>query len=443
MATENSEVGIGLLGLGIVGSRLAKFVLDGNSDSGAFRNKSINLKSVLIRDPTKDRSLSLPTGMITTNPEDVILNPDISIIVEVIGGEYPAYDYIKRAIIAGKHVVTANKEVIAKHGPELSALATNNGVGLRFEASVGGGIPIISPMVNDLQANKIDSIRAIINGTTNFIMSKMSTENLDFSTALAQAQHLGLAEPDPTSDVEGIDAVYKLAILASLAFNTHIDPDNIFHEGITHIGAKDFQYAHELDYEIKLLAISKLEQNHTLQVRVHPVFLPFGSPLSKIEGSSNAIEIQGDLVNPVIFSGPGAGATPTISSILSDTASLVSLIHRQTQSQNIKEIYLKNQFSDNEKISISSISELETCYYMRVNVEDRGGVLAQIAMIMGNLNISIDSVLQKDSNRQAQTAELVITTHPSKELSVQKAVTQIRALECIKSFDNLIRIEGN
>lgn len=443
MATENSEVGIGLLGLGIVGSRLAKFVLDDNSDSGAFRNKSIDLKSVLIRDPTKDRSLSLPAGMITTNPEDVILNPDISIIVEVIGGEYPAYDYIKKAIIAGKHVVTANKEVIAKHGPELSALATNNGVGLRFEASVGGGIPIISPMVNDLQANKINSIRAIINGTTNFIMSKMSTENLDFSTALAQAQDLGLAEPDPTSDVEGIDAVYKLGILASLAFNAHIDPNNIFHEGITHIDTKDFQYAHELDYEIKLLAISKLEQNHTLQVRVHPVFLPFGSPLSKIEGSSNAIEIQGDLVNPVIFSGPGAGATPTISSILSDTLSLVSLIHRQAQSQNIKEIYLKNQFSDNEKISISSISELETCYYMRINVEDRGGVLAQIAMIMGNLNISIDSVLQKDSNRQAQTAELVITTHPSKELYVQKAVTQIRALECIKSFDNLIRIEGN
>ena len=443
MTTENSEVGIGLLGLGVVGSRLAKFILDGDSSSGALRNEPINLKSVLVRDPTKDRNLNLPPGIITTNPDDVILNPGTSIIVELIGGEYPALEYIRKAIIAGKHVVTANKEVIAKHGPELSALATNHGVALRFEASVGGGIPIISPMVNDLQANKIDSIRAIINGTTNFILSKMSTENLDFNTALDQAQHLGLAEPDPTSDVEGIDAAYKLTILASLAFNAHINSADIFREGITHITAKDFRYAHELNYEIKLLAIGKLDKDHTLQVRVHPVFLPLGSPLSKIEGSSNAIEIQGDLVNPVIFSGPGAGATPTISSILSDTASLVSLIRRQAQSQSIKEIYLKNQFNDNEEISISPMPELETCYYMRLNVEDRGGVLAQIATIMGNLNISIDSVLQKDSNRQAQTAELVITTHPAKESSVQKAVTQIRALACIKSFDNLIRIEEN
>lgn len=423
---------IGLLGLGVVGTGVYQALAQNEHDLSWKARRRIFVKAILVRDPSKRRSVQVPSQLLTTDPDRVLGDPEISVVVELLGGERPAVDYIRRALQSGKHVVTANKEVIAKHGLELLGLAEQNGVSLMFEASVGGGIPVIGPLQKDLTANRFRSIHAIINGTTNYILTRMAQAGLDFQDALKEAQSLGYAEPDPTNDVEGIDAAYKLAILATLAFHLPVKVEDIYREGITRLQAKDFRYARELGYAIKLLAIAR-RNRASVQLRVHPVWVPQDTLLAKVDGAFNAVEIEGDLVGRVVFHGQGAGPAPTSSAVIGD---LLEVAHRMaTGRHGTASVPLE------EGLRALPMAEVETRYYMRFTAVDRPGVLAQVARVMGDLNISIDSVIQKDADRNAQTAEIVVLTHPARESSVQKALSEIAALQVIRQVGNMVRVE--
>ncbi|MDY6833574.1 MAG: homoserine dehydrogenase [Chloroflexota bacterium] len=303
MATKGLEcIGIGILGLGVVGSGVAQSLM---LKAGAISEQvgcPVNLKKVLIRTPRKKRSLKLNPSFITTDSSQILDDPNIAIVVEVMGGEEPAYTYIQHALQSGKHVVTANKEVMAKHGSDLLRMAGHCGVGIFYEASVGGGIPLIGPLKRDLVVNRVSSIYAIINGTTNYILSKMSSAGMEFDEALHLAQELGFAETNPANDIEGTDAAYKLAILAGLAFQAEINARDVYREGITGLTEHDFRYARELGYAIKLLAIGT-DLGDTIEVRVHPVFIPESFLLAKVEGVYNAVQIEGDMIGKVLFYG--------------------------------------------------------------------------------------------------------------------------------------------
>ncbi len=425
-------IGIGLLGLGVVGGGVAK-ALRGKGESIARQaGARLEIKGILERDPDKGPRLNIEPELLTAEAQKVINNPEIDIVIEALGGESPAWEYIRDAMLTGKHVVTANKEVMAKHGVELLTLAAEHQVNLLYEASVGGGIPLISPLRQDLLANDISAIYAIINGTTNYILTRMGKEGLDFATAMKQAQELGYAEADPSNDVNGTDAAYKLAILATLAFHVEVRPEDVYYEGISRLAPRDFRYAQELGYAIKLLAIAKKEE-HSLQVRVHPVFLPEDILLAKVDGVFNAVQIEGDLIGKVLFYGEGAGALPTSSAIIADVIYLAQSINLGLSPG--LELWL-----DPNKI-VKPVSEIETRYYLRMTVADRPGVLAQIAQTLGEHLISISSVIQKETDRLAQTAEIVIMTHPAREAAVQKALNEMAALEVVKEISNFIRVE--
>jgi len=352
--------------------------------------------------------------------------------VEAIGGENPATHYQERALSGGKYVVTSNKEVIAKHGAKLLALAQQNKVGLRYEASVGGGIPIIAPLQHDLVANKISGIYAIINGTTNYILTMMAKQGVDFSLALKRAQELGYAEANPANDIEGIDATYKLAILASLAFHSQVRPQDVYCEGISRLESRDFRYAQEFGYAVKLLAIAK-QDDKWIEGRVHPVFIPEDSFLAKVDGVYNAIQIEGDLVGKVLFFGEGAGAFPTSSAVIADVVSAAQDILLGAGSR------IKWQLKTGKVIK--PMAEVETRYYLRLTVADSPGVLSQISKVLGDNSISIASAIQKESDKVAQTAELVLMMHPAKEAAMQKALKELEQLPVVKKIDNFIRVE--
>ncbi|MFB0556604.1 MAG: homoserine dehydrogenase [Dehalococcoidia bacterium] len=427
------DIGIALLGLGTVGSGVARVLRDKASSLAEQAGASLVLKKVLERDITKPRALKLEPRMLANHIAEVIADPEVDIVIEVIGGEHPALEYIKQAITNGKHVVTANKEVIAKYGYELLSLAQKHNVGLRYEASVGSGIPLISPFQQDLAANDISAIYAILNGTTNYILTRMSQEGLDFSLALKQAQELGYAEANPANDIEGIDAAYKLAILSSLAFHTAVKPQDIYCEGVSRLQASDFRYAKEFGYAIKLLAIAK-RADKAIELRVHPVFIPEDSQLAKVSGVYNAIQVEGDLVGRLVFYGQGAGALPASSAIIADVLTIArNICHGVT---NVPKVEL------NQKLLVKPMTNIKTRYYFRLNVADRPGVLAQISKVLGDNSISISSVIQKESNPISQTAVIVIMTHPAEEKAVQKALGEIRQLTVVKEISNFIRVEG-
>ncbi|HAZ31783.1 MAG TPA: homoserine dehydrogenase [Dehalococcoidia bacterium] len=427
-----AKIEIGLMGLGVIGVGVENALREKVEDIAKQVGAPLVVKRILVRDPSKKRACQVQPHLLTTNPQHILDDPGIDIVVEVIGGESPAYDYIKEALSRGKHVVTANKEVIAKHGFELLNLAAEHNVALLYEASAGGGIPLISPLRHDLLANKISAIHAIINGTTNYILTKMALEDIDFTAALREAQELGYAEADPASDIEGIDAAYKLAILAALAFQTEVLPGDVYHEGISRLAARDFRYAKELGYTVKLLAIAKREDN-TFQVRVHPTFIPEDLLLAKVNGVFNAVQIDGDLTGRILFYGQGAGALPTSSAILADVIRLA-----QNMSQGSSPM---PRVQMAQTMTAKPISEIETRYYLRMTVADRPGVLAQITRVLGELLISISSVIQKEVDERAQSAEIVIMTHPAQERAMQQAISQMEKLHVVKEISNLIRVE--
>ena len=418
--------------MGVVGSGVASYLFRYVDSIERQCGTRVLIKKILVRDQSKTREEIIPDSLLTTNPEEILRSSELDIIVEVIGGDQPAATYLSDALISGKHVVTANKEVMAKFGSDLLALAKRNNVRLLFEASVGGAIPIIGNLSNDLIANKVSSIRGIINGTSNYILTRMSEDHAEFEIALKEAQQQGYAETDPTNDIEGTDAVYKLSIMSSLAFHTVVNPNDIYREGIKQLQIQDFRYADELGYAIKSLGIASLNGS-SIQARVHPVLLPKGHMLAKVDGVYNAIEIAGDLCGQVLFHGRGAGKEPTTSAVLGDLFEII----RTTNS-----CAVQNEVSDiNLGLAVQSIDDLESKYYLRLNVSDQSGVLGQIAMILGEENISLAEVLQKDTDLLAKTAEIVITTHPAFEVALQRSLNRISQLDVVHEVSSLLRIE--
>ncbi len=431
---NKQSIGVGLMGLGVIGGQVARVLVNKAENLAEQVGCPLVLRKikVLAPDLAGPQAKGMPSQLFTTDADEFFADQEIDIVIEAIGGENPAFQYLSRALSGGKHVVSANKEVIAKHMGELLALAQQYDVGLHYEAAVGGGIPLIAPFQRDLVANEINGIYAIINGTTNYILTRMAKEGIDFSSALSRAQELGYAEANPENDIEGIDATYKLAILASLAFHTSVRPEDIYSEGISQLGSRDFQYARELGFAIKLLAIAK-ERNGSIEVRVHPVFIPEDSFLAKVDGVYNAVQVEGDLVDKVLFFGKGAGALPTSSAVVADTVSAAQDITLGVGN--------RTKWKLKTSKTIKPMSEIETKYYLRMNVTDRPGVLSQIAKVLGNRNFGILSVIQKETESTTQTAELVIMTHPAREEAMQLALSELRQLNVVVEINNFIRVE--
>ena len=426
------DIGIGLLGLGTVGGGVAEILTTRANSLAEQAGLPLVLKKVLVRDAGKRRSVELSPDLLTSHPEEVLNHPEVDIVVELIGGEQPARAYIERAITSRKHVVTANKEVIAKYGYELVSLAGQRDTDLRYEASVGSGIPLISSFQQDLAVNKISAIHAILNGTTNYILTRMAHEGLDFASILKHAQELGYAEADPANDIEGIDAAYKLVILSNLAFRAKFVPQDVYCEGITNIDARDFLYAGEFGYAIKLLAIAK-RNDDKVEMRVHPGFVPRDSQLAKVDGVYNAVEVETDLAGKLVFYGEGAGSLRASSAVVADVLAIARNISRGVN--NVPELRL------DQRITVKPMSEITTRYYLRLNAPDRSGVLAQISKVLGDNSISISSVIQKESDLAAQTAIIVIMTYPAEEKGMQKALKQLRQLPVVNEVSSFIRVE--
>jgi homoserine dehydrogenase len=427
-----ARVNVALLGLGVIGSGVARAMLERAESYSQRIGASLTLRHVLERNPDRARAVGVDPSLLTADPEEA-LSGDVDIVIELLGGERPACDLIEDSLSRGRYVVTANKEVMAKHGPELLALAAKNDVDILYEASVGGGIPIISPLKRDLCANEISSVRAIINGTTNYILTRMSRDGLDFDAALAQAQELGYAEADPTNDVDGHDAAYKLAILASLAFRTRVRIEDVHREGIRRLAARDFRYARELGYAIKLLAVARREDSSSVQLRVHATLVPQEELLANVSGALNAVEIEGDLTGKVLFQGAGAGSLPTSSAVMADVLDAARALVLGTR---------PFPWRYTADLAVKPLTQLMTRYYIRLEVADRPGVLAGIARAFGDHGVSIASVIQKEIAEAAQTAELVIMTHQAQEEAVQATLAQVQDLPEVVSVGNFLRVDG-
>ena len=425
-----NTIGIGLLGAGTVGGTLIHRLVTEHAAIAAKTGLDLQIRRVAVRDPSKPRSFEIPEGLFTTDPMSMIDDPEVDLVVEVMGGQDPAGDLVLHALEAGKPVVTANKELIAAQGHELIAAAEKSGVALLFEAAVGGGIPIIRPLSETLAGERISRVMGIVNGTTNYILTGMSEEGATYADALALAQELGYAEPDPTADVGGADAAAKAAILASLGFGTWVGLDNVPHTGITEVTAVDIQYASELGYTIKLLAIAE-DTSDGVSTRVHPVLLPHDHPLSAIRGATNAIFIEGPSVDTLLFAGPGAGGDPTATAVLGDVIDAA------------REILAGAQVAPRIRFSPSSLADfggVKTKWYVRLVVADLPGVLAQIAAAFGEANVSIKSVWQEDSEDEAT---LLIVTHLAPEADQQNALEAVRELDCVHSVAAAIRVESD
>ena len=422
---------VGLIGLGTVGSQVAERLLTAQAQLARRAGVELCLKRVLVRDLRKHRAVEIAPDLMTLDPADVLEDPAIDVLVEVAGGDEPVRSYLERAIAARKHVITANKVVMAKHGPELLDAAVEQNVDLYFEAAVGGGIPLISTFRTDLQANRIERVSAVINGTTNYVLGRMAAGGLSLSDAVAEAQAAGYAEADPTDDVGGYDATYKLAILASIAYEIKVRPDEIYREGIDGVEPVDFRYARELGYAIKLIAHTQRHPGR-VEARVHPAMVPLDHPLARVEGAENAVFVEGDLVGQVLLVGQGAGGRPTASAVVGDLIDLARSIRRGVQS--------RPSFSFDDRIGVVPMGEVVTRAYYRIRVDDRAGVLAAIGQVFAEEGVSISSFIQKDAWSQDQTVELVVTTHPSLDASLQKARVRMAALQPVHAVSSFIRV---
>jgi homoserine dehydrogenase len=428
------SIGVGLLGLGVVSGQVAKVLTEKAAQLAENAGCPVVLRKIkaLPVDLERPQAKALPAGLLTTVDDEFFGTEGLDIIVEAIGGEYPATDYIRKALSSGRHVVTSNKEVISKHGVELLSLAAQHGVSLQYEASAGAGFPLIAPFKHDLVANTVTGIFAIINGTTNYILTRMAHEGADFATVLKQAQQLGYAEANPSNDIEGIDSKYKLAIMATLGFHANVKPEDIYTEGITRLSPHDFRYARELGFTIKLLAIAKLH-GRAVEARVHPVFIPEESILANVDGVYNAVQVEGDLMGRVMFMGQGAGALATSSSVVADIVCCARKLVLGVGSISV--------WREDKTKTIRSIDEIETQYYVRLAAKDRPGVLAAIATVFGDNKISISSAIQPEVDEKTQTAEIVIMTHPAREKAMQKALRELEQLDEVKEISNFIRVE--
>lgn len=428
-------INVGIIGFGTVGTGTAK-ILTGNRDILSQRiGFDINLKRIADLDIKKDRGIKLPEGTLITDADKILNDPEIDIVVELIGGIHPAKDFILKAIRNKKHVITANKALLATEGNEIFAEAEKYGVEIGFEASVAGGIPIIKVIREGLIANRIMAVYGIINGTSNYILTKMTDDRVEFSDALKEAQRLGYAEADPTYDIEGIDSAHKLAILASLSYNIPLSFNEIYKEGITKLTSQDIEFAGELGYKIKLLAIAKASDSE-VELRVHPTMVPKDYLISKVDGVFNAIYVHGDAVGDTLYYGRGAGDMPTGSSIVSDIVDIARNIKKNTTGRipGIRGVR-------GTEPKIKKIEDIEAMYYFRFSALDRPGVLSKISGVLGNYNISIASVIQK-GRRVGEAVPLIVLTHTAKERDVIKAVAEIDRLPVVADKTLYIRVEG-
>lgn len=410
----SEAIGIGMLGAGNVGSGVVRALQQGADRYAERIGRPLELRRVLVRDSSRSRP-GLVADQLTTDVADVIDDPGTRIVVELLGGEDPAREYIERALRAGRHVVTANKEVIAKHGRELLAVASEHDVRLLYEASVGGGIPIVHPLGRDLLANDVHTVTAIINGTTNFMLTAMAQDGAGYEDVLAEAQRLGYAEPDPTDDVEGVDAAYKLAILCGLAFHLAISPDEIMRQGITTLTESDFTYAAELGHTIKLLATGRLMDGELI-ASVRPTLIAHDEPLAKVDGVLNAIQVEGDLVGRVLFEGPGAGSQPTAGAVLADVLDIArDLVAGREPLNHIAYT----------AATVRAPDDHESRYYIRMTGANQPGVLAKVASALGEHGINIASVIQFGMDEHAPEEEFVITTYLANGGRLRTALDQI------------------
>lgn len=427
---------IGILGFGTVGTGVVKLLLENRDVLEAHVDTPLTLKRIADIDTTRDRGLRPPEGMLIPDGHTIVDDPEIDVVVELIGGETIAKTLILRAIDNGKHVVTANKALLASHGNELFAAARKKGVELAYEAAVGGCMPVIKTLRESLVGNRISSMKGILNGTCNYILTQMTEEKKTYVDALKEAQEIGYAEADPTLDVEGWDTAHKLAIVNALAYGMEINLSDIHVEGISGITPIDIEFAEEFGYRIKLLAISKLAGD-AVEARVHPAMIPRNSNLAAIGGSLNAFTIAGDLVDEVLLSGHGAGMMPTTSAVISD---LVDIARNRKSAFPLRLPHLSYLPRKMKKLTVLPPAELTTQYYFRLTVVDRPGVLSKVSGVLADHDISIMSVKQKGRHALA-SVPIVVFTHRAKEAAVRNAMAEINALEVVRDRSTLIRIE--
>lgn len=421
----HKKIAIGLLGLGTVGSGVVKVL-------SKFDN--IQIKKIAVKNLTKTRTIKdLNPDILTNDPETIINDPEIKIVIEVIGGIHPALELITKAIENGKHIITANKELIAKHGKVLFELAKKHNVVILYEAAVAGGIPIIMPIVQSLAGNKISKIAGILNGTTNYILTKMEEEGSDFEFVLKEAQNLGYAESDPVGDIQGFDAAYKIAILSSIAFNKRINIDDIYKEGINNISPEDIKHANDFGYKIKLIAMAQ-DCGEALDVRVHPMLVPKKHPLSSINDVLNAIVVEGDAVGRVMFSGPGAGEFPTASSVAGDVLSIAGEMEKTGYPLPIMRCK-----HDDTNAKILDIMETKNKYYINVQTENSPGVIGDLGTICGQHGINLHSIIQQGVVED-NTARIVLLTETACEKNIQAAIKEISERPTVRAIKNLIRV---
>jgi homoserine dehydrogenase len=425
------SIQVGLLGIGTVGSGVFN-VLQRNQDEIARRaGRGIRIHTVADLDAVRAKSIVGEAADVVSDARAIIANPEIDVVIELIGGYGIAKALVMEAIAAGKHVVTANKALLAVHGTEIFKAAQAKGVMVMFEAAVAGGIPIIKSLREGLTANRIQWVAGIINGTTNFILSEMRSKGLDFATVLKEAQKLGYAEADPTFDIEGVDAAHKASIMSAIAFGTPVQFDKAYVEGITKLAAQDIKYAEQLGYRIKLLGISKRVEAG-IELRVHPTLVPNKRLIANVEGAMNAVMVQGDAVGTTLYYGKGAGSEPTASAVIAD---LVDIARLASADAAHRVPYLAFQHDAMSDVHVLPMAQVVTSYYLRLRVADEAGVLAKVTSIVANAGISIDAVLQREADEVggegAAFTDLIILTHDCKEAVMDAAMAQMQALHTV------------
>jgi homoserine dehydrogenase len=430
-------VKIGILGLGTVGCGTISVLARNGQEIARRAGREISIIQASARDLKKKRPCATDGIKLVQDPYEVVRNPEIEVVVELIGGYEPARALVLEAIANGKHVVTANKALIAVHGNEIFAQAQKKGVMVAFEAAVAGGIPIIKSVREGLAGNRIEWIAGIINGTSNFILTEMRDKGADFGDALKEAQRLGYAEADPTFDVEGIDTAHKLTILAAIAFGIPLKFKQAYTEGITRITRMDVQYAEKLGYRLKLLGIAR-RANGGVELRVHPTLIPERRLIANVDGAMNAVLVKGDAVGPTMFYGAGAGAEPTASAVVAD---LVDVVRTLTVDPNNRVPHLAFQPDALVDLPILPIEDVETSYYLRLHALDKPGVLAEVTRILADLNISIESILQKEPRPNEKTVPVIILTQRVREKNMNEAIARIEKLSSIEGSVARIRLE--
>jgi homoserine dehydrogenase len=431
------SVKVGLIGFGTIGCGVVKILQDNQKIIQDRLGASVEVIKIADLDITTDRGVKVAPGILTTDANEVLSNPDIDIVVELIGGDEPARSFILKAIKNKKHVVTANKALLAKHGEEVFSAAGDNNVDVGFEASVGGAIPIIRSIKEAFVANRIQAIEGIMNGTANYILSKMADGDHNFGTVLKEAQDKGYAEADPTFDIEGIDSAHKIAVLTRLAYGTPVNLDDIYVQGISSISTVDIKCAHEFGYRIKLLAISKFD-GKAIDVRVHPAMVPESKPMANVNGVLNAIMVCDDMMEENILVGHGAGSLPTGSAVVADVVeiarNMISGATNRVPPQSFQKSSIKS-------IPLKDMSEIEGEYFLRFWVLDEPGVLSRISGILGNHDISIESVIQRIKDDNGQGVPLVMMTHDAREKNIQAALKEINDMDEVFEKTVLIRVE--